>query len=105
MFFGAAACPDGWVQAEATQGRLLVGLPPGAAPGVAFGGAPLAQGERRTHVHAASGTVTAPPHGIALASGCCADGYGAAGDYPWTATSDADAVDFPYLQLLQCRKM
>ena len=104
MFFSEAGCPSGWIQAAATQGRLLVGLPPKAIPGLGFGGAALASQEKRAHHHAVSGTVTTMPHGIALASGCCAGGYLENGAYPYTADSDDSESGLPYLQLLQCQK-
>ena len=33
MYFDMVACPDGWKQTTATQGRLIVGLPQSAPPG------------------------------------------------------------------------
>jgi hypothetical protein len=104
LFFGTASCPDGWSQPSLTRGRLLVGLPEGAAPGLAFGGDALLAEEVRTHAHAAAGDVTTASHGIALASGCCADGYAQSGTYPFATTSDAVAHGLPTLHVLQCRK-
>jgi hypothetical protein len=104
--FFESACPAGWTDAPTSlDGRMLVGLPAGGAPGVTFGGAPLASGEVRTHVHAINGTVSLPSHGIALASGCCAGGYATAGDVSiGTATSAPAAADVPYVQLRACAK-
>jgi len=101
-FFADASCPTGWTDATALHGRVLVSLPAGGTPGAVFGGAPLAPGEIRTHVHEVSATVGAGSHGIALAGGCCAGGYGAAGDHAATASAAPAAVGLPYLQLLAC---
>lgn len=100
--FFDGACPAGWAEPPALAGRLLIALPAGASAGTAFGGEPLAPGEQRTHTHALAATLSVPPHGIALVSGCCAGGYGAAGDHAITATADAAPVDVPYLQLRAC---
>ncbi len=104
LFFDGDTCPDGWTQAAISQGRHLVGLPDGGIPGVTYGGAPLAAGDDRTHAHGIGGTMTVNAHGIALASGCCADGYGSAGTYGLPASSDEGASGFPYINLLQCQK-
>lgn len=110
-FFAQSACPDGWVQAGATQGRMLVGLPERGALDATFGGAPLgpadggAGPERRAHGHGASGSVSLPGHGIALVSGCCASGYAGSGDYSYSAAGEPAAAALPYLQLLQCQKL
>jgi hypothetical protein len=102
-FFAAAACPAAWTPAPAAlQGRFLVALPSGGTPAATFGGAPLSSGEVRAHTHAATASLSASAHGIALASGCCAGGYGAAGAHGATATAGAAPVDLPYVQLLAC---
>lgn len=105
LFFAAPACPDGWVQAGPTQGRHLVGLPKGGMPQVSFGGAPLGSREVRTHTHVASGKLNLPAHGIALASGCCADGYAKAGDVSYELSGAGSDAGPPYVQLLQCVKL
>lgn len=105
LAFFEQPCPEGWGRAGVTQGRFLVGLPIGGVAGLSFGGAPLMPGEVRGHSHDASGSVSLPSHGIALASGCCANGYGGQGDTRYTASAEAAEAGPPYLQLLQCQKL
>jgi len=108
MFFDMSACPVGWAQTAATQGRLIVGLPQSAPQDVTFGGPPLSTvdggAEIRTHTHGNTLTLTTTSYGIGLANGCCAGGYAANGTY--TATEDTDGGDtgLPYIELLQCQK-
>jgi hypothetical protein len=108
MFFDMAACPDGWKQTDANQGRLIVGLPPGAPQDVTFGGAALSSGDGgadvRTHTHSDTATLTTTSHGIALAGGCCANGYGANGTYMATMDTGATESGLPMIQLLSCEK-
>jgi hypothetical protein len=109
MFFDMASCPEGWLQTAATQGRFIVGLPQGAPQDVAFGGLAISSSldagiDVPTHVHGNTATLTTTSHGIALASGCCAGGYGANGAYPSTMNTDADDTGLPYLELLSCEK-
>ena len=104
MFFDANGCPEGWKQATATQGRLLVGLPAGAPADVSFGGEPLSIGEPRKHAHSSEISVTTSPHGIALASGCCGDGYAKDGTYTSLVDTSESEAALPMLQLLQCQK-
>jgi hypothetical protein len=104
MFFDANTCPEGWKQATATQGRLLVGLPAGAPADVSFGGDPLSIGEPRTHAHSSPITLKTSPHGIALASGCCGDGYAKDGAYTSLVDTSEGEAALPMLQLLQCQK-
>jgi hypothetical protein len=105
LFWDGPVCPDGFAQPIATQGRLLVGLPEGATSGLSFGGNALDAAEDRTHVHDVGGDFATSPHGIALASGCCADGYGADGQYAYSGVTDATPVDLPTIDLLQCEKL
>ncbi len=104
MFFDTTTCPEGWKQATSTQGRLLVGLPADAPADVSFGGEPLPSGEPRTHAHSSSLSLKTSPHGIALASGCCGDGYAADGAYLTLADTAESEAALPMLQLLQCQK-
>jgi len=104
LFFDGASCPDGWSQAAATQGRHLVGVPPRGTPGLAFGGPALANGEQRAHQHPFAGTLSTTPHGIALASGCCAGGYAQNGNLAYSGVTELADANLPYLQLLQCEK-
>lgn len=105
MFWNGAQCPEGFSQPIATQGRYMVGLPEGAAAGLSFGGTSLKSEEIRTHKHDIQGTLTTTSHGIALASGCCADGYAQNAEYPFSGASDEIAADMPAITLLQCEKM
>lgn len=105
IYMGFLSCPSGWTQNLTTQGRFPVGLPDKGTPGLSFGGAPLKPLEQRTHTHAFSGSVALKSRDVALASGCCADGYGKNGTYSYHGTSAGAASDFPYIQLLQCEKL
>ncbi len=108
MFFDMAACPVGWAQATATQGRLIVGLPQGAPQDLTFGGPALSSGDAgadsRTHAHDNTVTLTTTPHGIALLGGCGAGGYAANGTYTASAPTTESDTGLPYLELLQCEK-
>lgn len=105
MFWNGTSCPEGYSQPIATQGRMIVGLPEGAPPGLSFGGTSLKPGEARAHSHGVSGTFATTPHGIALASGCCADGYAKNGEYPFAGSSNEVGAGLPTVELLQCQKM
>jgi hypothetical protein len=110
MFFASRDCPSGWGQTSTSTGRFLVGLPEKGTANQSFGGMPLktgpqGQSEQRGHSHDASGTIETSAHGIALLSGGLADGYAKNDKHAYKATSDASAVDMPYIQLLQCQKL
>lgn len=105
MFWNGASCPEGYSQPIATQGRMLVGLPKDAPPGLSFGGTSLKSAEVRKHGHEVSGSFATSPHGIALASGCCADGYAKDGEYEYAGATDEVSAGLPTVQLLQCQKM
>lgn len=104
MFFDANTCPEGWARATSTQGRLLVGLPAEAPADVSFGGESLPAGEPRTHTHSSPIALATTPHGIALASGCCGDGYAKDGSYMSLVDTSESEAALPMLQLLQCQK-
>ncbi|HNI61396.1 MAG TPA: hypothetical protein PKW11_15750, partial [Pseudomonadota bacterium] len=97
-------CPTGFVQAGASQGRFIVGLPERATAGQKFGGAPLKSGENRTHHHNLSGSITTSSHGIALANGGTASGYAKNDQHPFQQDSADDSIGFPFLQLRHCQK-
>ncbi|NUQ75255.1 MAG: hypothetical protein HUU21_17020 [Polyangiaceae bacterium] len=105
MFWNGASCPAGYSQPIATQGRMLVGVPKDAPPGLSFGGKSLASAEDRKHGHDVAGSFMTSPHGIALASGCCADGYAKDGQYDYAGATDEGNAGLPVIQLLQCQKM
>jgi len=104
MFFETTGCPDGWQQAASTQGRLMVGLPAGAPADLPFGGAPLPAADAPTHTHVTDPVLVTSPHGIALASGCCAGGYAVDGTYQSTQDSGPADPGLPLVTLLQCQK-
>jgi hypothetical protein len=105
IFFDTPTCPTGWKQAEDTQGRFVVGLPKGAKGDLSFGGAPLSGATPRTHGHGKSAVLKTESHGIALASGCCGDGYAADGMYLAGEPCDESEVDLPYVELLHCQAL
>lgn len=104
MFFDLPQCPEGWKPAEGTTGRLLVGLPQYAPADRPFGGEPFTSPAFRSHGHAFSSTLETSSHGIALAGGCCGDGYAKNGTYELAAETEPSEVDMPMLALLQCEK-
>lgn len=104
VFFRQKECPTGFVQAGASQGRFIVGLPERATPGQKFGGNPLKSGENRGHRHSFSGSVTTVSHGIALANGGSASGYAKNDTHPYQVETTDESVGFPFLQLRQCQK-
>ncbi|HNO67276.1 MAG TPA: hypothetical protein PKI49_02120, partial [Pseudomonadota bacterium] len=104
VFFKTKECPSGFVQAGASQGRFIVGLPERATAGQKFGGAPLKSGENRTHHHNLSGSITTSSHGIALANGGTASGYAKNDQHPFQQDSADDSIGFPFLQLRHCQK-
>lgn len=103
-FFRLPKCPDAWVSLPDSPGRFLVGLPDKGVPATPFGGTPLQDQEKRGHNHVVNGSFQTAPHGVALLSGCCADGYAKNGAYPISVTSDPSTVDLPYVQLAFCVK-
>jgi len=103
VFFRNTECPPGFVQAGASQGRFIIGVPELATPGQKFGGPPLKSGEKRGHHHALAGNITTSSHGIALASGGTS-GYAKNDKHSFQVDSSDDGSGFPYLQLLHCQK-
>lgn len=104
MYFGDLVCPSGWSEALTLEKRFLVGLPENGQVGAAFGGAPLAAQEDRTHSHTFSGSVSTTSQDIIGGSGCCASGYGKNGTYKYSGTSGTATSGMPYIQLLLCEK-
>lgn len=95
-------CPGGWNRASSLEGRYLVGLPAGGAVGASFGGPSLASGEGRTHTHNLTGSLSPTAKGVALASGCCADGYAKNDTVTFSGTTPPASAALPYLQLVAC---
>lgn len=102
-FFQDADCPVGWKPALTTAGRLIVALPASGTPGLSVGGAALKPGEDRTHTHGFSGQATASSQDVAGGTGCCDDGWGKAGTYPYSGTTDAVSTALPYVIVSQCQ--
>ena len=105
IFFAGLDCPSasGWSQPGDTQGRFLLGVPAGGAPGALFGGLPLKPGENRPHSHAFSGSVSTVAQGILEFIGG-AKGYGKNDTYDYSGTTGATGAGLPYMQILQCQK-
>ncbi|HWE30126.1 MAG TPA: hypothetical protein VHB97_19085 [Polyangia bacterium] len=95
-------CPAGWNRASSLEGRYLVGLPAGGAVGASFGGPSLASGEGRTHTHNLTGSLPTQSQGVALVSGCCADGYAKNATVTFSGTTPPASAALPYLQLVAC---
>ncbi len=120
MLFYNAYCSSGWkptrvgsdTGSQLLSGRFLVGLPAGGVPLATFGedrplfvqvwpdGVAL---EDRTHAHGFSGAVSVPSVGVGLASGCCAGGYGGAGSFGYSGTTDPASSNLPYMAVTQCQ--
>jgi hypothetical protein len=105
----AGGCPTGWEIYKDIAGRLIVARPEGGTAGAMYGGSPIAPDSPipAAHEHTFSGNIDFPSTGIALASGCCADGYGQAGTFPFSGCSTQDQqgqgnIEFPYLMAPLC---
>jgi hypothetical protein len=106
-YFDGASCPAGWGDTTALSGddgRFVVGLPSGGPNGATFGGPPLADGSLPTHSHAASGSISTSSTGITGASSG-SGGYAKNGTYGFSTTTSSSTEDFPYIQLLRCKKL
>lgn len=104
-FFALSDCPEGWTDSGLPAGRFLVGLPAGGKAGQTFGGKALGATELRPHQHSLKGAIKTSSYGIALASGGAAGGYAKNDTYPYQVQTDESSVEFPYLMLLQCKKI
>ncbi|MBI2392547.1 MAG: hypothetical protein HYV09_23380 [Deltaproteobacteria bacterium] len=104
VHFDSGACPPGFRQSEETQGRLLVGLPKGAAADQTFGSASMWGSGDRLHTHDMTAALQTSSHGIALPSGCCADGYARNGTYTVTTATEPSGGSIPWIELLTCVK-
>lgn len=103
-YFDLDTCPSGWKSATAaTEGRIVVGLPPNAPADMAMGGEPFTKPEPRTHKHEFSATLTTSPLGSPEYI-CACTFVGLHGSYPITGESDEVAVDIPMISLVQCEK-
>ncbi len=102
-FHQGTSCPAGWQPLVDAQGRFLVGRTDGTQVGVTVG-APLAQGEDRTHTHGYATTVDIGSTGVAGLSGCCTD-VGAAGTQSVGGTADAAHAGPPRIAQLACQRV
>lgn len=105
IFFDKPSCPEGWIQTPSTQGRYVVGLPNGAPSDVAFGGGPFSTETPPTHTHDNDADLVTTPHGIALASGCCGDGYAQNGTHSASADAASAEPALPWIELFHCEKV
>jgi len=96
-------CPDGWVEHSPSKGRFLMGVSAGGVPGVTDG-EPLEAGEERLHSHTMTASVNIPSKDIALVSGCCFSGMGAAGTYAVSGLIEPASSGMPYISLRTCEK-
>lgn len=104
MFVNASTCPTGFTQPLESQGRMPIGLPAGGMNGATWGGAPVGSSDSIRHHHVTNAALMTHPFGIALASGCCGNGYARNDSYTATATSDLVDADLPTVHLLECEK-
>jgi hypothetical protein len=102
-YFDLDACPKGWKNATATEGRLIVGLPKGAPADLPFGGDSLSNPDERTHRHKIETSFVTNPHGVALVSGCCGK-FGKNTTITVAGDTDEASVDVPMIALLHCEK-
>jgi hypothetical protein len=104
-YFDLNSCPTGWGNTtDEADGRFVVGLPEGGENGAVFGGAPVADGSLPSHSHSASGSISTSSTGITgVSSG--GGGYAKNGSYSFNTTTSTVAEDFPYIQLLRCKKL
>jgi len=102
-YFNLDACPSGWNPATATEGRILVALPPQAPADMPFGGDPITSPDVRTHTHLFSATLVTSPHGVSAPDNI-GPFYGKNGSYPISGESDPAAIDVPIISLLHCEK-
>lgn len=103
-FMTALACPDGWREKSSTHGRYLVGLPADqhAKSGTAFGGAPLASGEVRTHHHDVRYSFNWESNPFIGFTGNTNLGFAASGTYDLIGTTQQAEMNMPYVQLRHC---
>lgn len=104
VHFESSTCPAGFRQSDETQGRLIVGLPKGGVADSSFGADSMWGSGARLHTHEMTATLQTSSHGIALASGCCADGYARNGTYTMTTSTEPSGGSIPWVELLTCVK-
>lgn len=103
-----APCPPGFAPlADTLSGRFVVGTPVFGVPSRTFGGAAIpsngAHGDwQPNHLHSFSFSITTSPAGVGLASGCCANGYGAQGSYTANGNTAVAGANIPWVLVQAC---
>jgi hypothetical protein len=95
-------CPTGWVPADVTGGRIVVGATAGEDVAHTVG-TPLGDLEDRTHVHAFHGNVSVPARNVAAADGSNNSGA-QAGTYAIAGDTMPAKSGLPFVQLVACEK-
>ncbi|CUE64777.1 Hypothetical protein, putative [Bodo saltans] len=99
-FFDADACPSGWGELNAAQGRLIVSVTSPSVTGVTVN-QPLLDQEDRSHAHGFSAVVSVPQKDIA-AIGCCNNEGAHHGQYSINNNTASSTSGYPFSQLLLC---
>ncbi len=102
-FFNLQQCPAGWAAATNVDGRTIVPVTGSAGIGWKVGNA-LAPREDRTHRHDFSASINLYSVSYIAIAGCCNNTLAQAGDFSFSATTDAASANIPYVQLLACVK-
>jgi len=104
LLFNQVACPPNWNVSLEAAGRLLVGVPDGAEPGVSFGtkSFPAGYTGEPTHNHFFNGGFDSRSCGVGLASGCCGSGYALNAHYDFVGQSDKAVAELPFLSVPMC---
>jgi len=104
LLFNEVSCPPGWNVTLPFAGRFPVALPTKGVPGATFGGASFEPGFTgdATHHHPFKGTLSTRSCEVGLIDGCCADGYGANGNYLYQNLSGDSQAQIPYMSVPLC---
>jgi hypothetical protein len=104
LLFNQVACPPGYNLTLAGAGRFIVSNPADGVAGATMGGRSLEPLSTRNpaHGHTLGGAVETTSCQVGLASGCCADGYAANGEYAYDGAADKEPADFPYISVPLC---
>jgi hypothetical protein len=107
LFSPTLGCQTGWTLATYASGRFLVSLPADGQIGADFGAASLPANATQAPGadHSLDVTVSFGSNGVGLASGCCADGYAAAGSAPLTTNTDPALPLFPFAMVPLCQQI
>lgn len=102
FFVGRDVCPDGWMAAGYTRGRMVVAVTSALDVGAEVG-TPLGDGEDRRHRHDYAAMVALPDKAIAATDGPNDQGAQAQ-TYAVAGMSDEETSGLPFVQLLGCEK-